>query len=213
MHLATSTTAVLWKWWVTQSSLTLCNSMDCSPPGSSVHGILQAKILECVAILSSRGSSWPKDQTHISCISRWILYRLSHQGRPTATTTSQNSVISCLEDWSGFQTGFPIPPFAPHILGSKEQQSESLKFEMQWCCFSHQNHLLSSHSALYNGHRGPESLSIHPLWPFPPQPCHRPVPSSHTGFCVALHSPCGSSGSKSWLLPWSRPCPQHAHVA
>ena len=40
-----------------QSHPTLCNHMDCSPPGSSVHGILQARILEWVAISSSRGSS------------------------------------------------------------------------------------------------------------------------------------------------------------
>ena len=40
--------------------------MDCSPPGSSVHGILQARILEWVAMLSSKGSSQPRDQTHIS---------------------------------------------------------------------------------------------------------------------------------------------------
>ena len=42
--------------------------MDCSPPGSSVHEISQARILEWVAISSSRGSSWPRDQTHISCL-------------------------------------------------------------------------------------------------------------------------------------------------
>ena len=47
----------------------LCDPMDCSPPGSSVHGILQARILEWVAIPSSRGSSWPRDQTHISWLS------------------------------------------------------------------------------------------------------------------------------------------------
>ena len=41
--------------------------MDCSPPGSSVHGILQARILEWAAMLSSRGSSWPRDQTRGSC--------------------------------------------------------------------------------------------------------------------------------------------------
>ena len=42
--------------------------MDCSLPGSSVHGILQARILEWIAISFSRGSSWPRDQTQISCI-------------------------------------------------------------------------------------------------------------------------------------------------
>ena len=46
-----------------------CNPMDCSLPGSSVHGILQARVLERVAISSSRGSSQPRDWTHISCIS------------------------------------------------------------------------------------------------------------------------------------------------
>ena len=48
---------------VTQSCLTLCNPMDYNSPGSSVHGILQAKILEWVAISFSRGSSQPRDQT------------------------------------------------------------------------------------------------------------------------------------------------------
>ena len=49
--------------------LSLCDPIDCSPPGSSVHGILQARILEGVAISSSRGSSWPRDQNCISCVS------------------------------------------------------------------------------------------------------------------------------------------------
>ena len=53
---------------VAQSCLTLCNPTDCSPPGSSVHGILQARMLEWVAMPSSRGSSQPRDRTQISCI-------------------------------------------------------------------------------------------------------------------------------------------------
>ena len=48
---------------VTQSCLTLCDLMDCSPPGSSVHAISQARILEWVAISFSRGSSRPRDLT------------------------------------------------------------------------------------------------------------------------------------------------------
>ena len=47
---------------------TLCDSMDCSCPGSSVHGILQAEVLEWVAIPFSRGSSHPRAQTQVSCI-------------------------------------------------------------------------------------------------------------------------------------------------
>jgi len=60
-----------------KSCSTLVTPMDCSLPGSSVHGILQAKILEWVAISSSRESSQPRDWTCISCVScigRWILY-------------------------------------------------------------------------------------------------------------------------------------------
>ena len=45
-----------------------CNPIDCSPPGFSVHGILQARILEWVAISFSRGSSQPRDRTRVSCI-------------------------------------------------------------------------------------------------------------------------------------------------
>ena len=48
--------------------------MDCNLPASSVHGILQARMLEWVAISSFRGSSPPRDQTHISCTGRRILY-------------------------------------------------------------------------------------------------------------------------------------------
>ena len=60
-----------------QSCLTLCNPMDCCLPGSYVHGIIPARILEWVAMPSFRGSFQPRDQTHISCGSftgRQILY-------------------------------------------------------------------------------------------------------------------------------------------
>ena len=61
----------------TQSCQTLCDSMDCSPPGSSVHGIFQVRILEWVAISFSRVSFQPRDQTCVTCVScicRRILY-------------------------------------------------------------------------------------------------------------------------------------------
>ena len=63
---------------VAQSCPTLCDPMDCSLPGFSVHGIFQARILEWVAISFSRRSSWPRDWTSVSCvlyIGRWILYQ------------------------------------------------------------------------------------------------------------------------------------------
>ena len=53
---------------VTQSCLTLCDPVDCSPPDSYILGILQARILEWAAISFSRGSSWPRDWTQVSCI-------------------------------------------------------------------------------------------------------------------------------------------------
>ena len=60
--------ALLLLWLVIQSCPTLCDPIDCSPPGSSFHGILQARILEWVAIPFSRGSPWPRDQTQVSCM-------------------------------------------------------------------------------------------------------------------------------------------------
>ena len=62
---------------------TLCNTMDCSPPGSSLHGILLARILEQVAMMFSSSFSQPRDQTcisYVSCIGRWILYPYYTQG-------------------------------------------------------------------------------------------------------------------------------------
>ena len=59
-----------------QSCLTLCDPVDCSPSGSSVHGISQARILEWVAISSFRGSFQLRDQTWVSCFGRQILYQL-----------------------------------------------------------------------------------------------------------------------------------------
>ena len=60
---------------------TLCDPVDCSPPGSSDHGILQATILEWVALPPSRGSPWPRDPSHLGLLHcRQFLYHLSHQG-------------------------------------------------------------------------------------------------------------------------------------
>ena len=53
---------------VAQSCPILCDPMDCSPPGSSIHGIFQARVLEWVAISFSRGSSWPRGWTQVSHI-------------------------------------------------------------------------------------------------------------------------------------------------
>ena len=64
---------LLWYLWICAKSFqlcpNLCDSMDSSPPGSSVHGLFQARILEWVAMSSSRGSSWPRNRTRICCVS------------------------------------------------------------------------------------------------------------------------------------------------
>ena len=70
----------------------LCEPMDRALPGSSIHRILQARTLECVAISSSRGSSWPRDRTrvsYVSCIVRRILYHQWHLGSPRHLINSQ----------------------------------------------------------------------------------------------------------------------------
>ena len=64
-----------------QSCSVLCDPIDCSPPGSSVHGILQAKILEWVAKFLSRGSSQPRNQAHVSSLAGEF-FTIEPQGKP-----------------------------------------------------------------------------------------------------------------------------------
>ena len=77
-------------WSVSQSCLSLCDPMDCSPPSSSVHGIPQTRTAGWVAMPSSRGSSQLRDQTHVSCVScfgKWVL----HLGRVQKGRRAKNS--------------------------------------------------------------------------------------------------------------------------
>ena len=71
-----------------QLCLTLCHPRDCSPPGSSVHGIFQVRILECVAVNFSRGSSQPREQTHVSCLAGGF-FTTEPMGKP-------RSLFSCI---------------------------------------------------------------------------------------------------------------------
>ena len=75
-----------------QSCSTLCDIMDCNPPDLSVHGLLQARTLEWVAMLSSRGSSRLRDRPGVSCIAGDSL-PLSHQGSPTLLITSKLMMV------------------------------------------------------------------------------------------------------------------------
>ena len=84
-----------YKYWseVTQSCPTLCDPVDCIPPGSSVHGILQARILEWVAISFSRGSSQPRDRTQVSCIAG------RHFTLWANLMTTANTAVECTGKW------------------------------------------------------------------------------------------------------------------
>ena len=83
------------KMLISQSCPTLCDPMDCNPPGSSVHGILQARILEWVVIPFSRGSSQPRDWTQVS----WIAGRFSAIWNKT-----KNLGSSLMVQWLGLHT-------------------------------------------------------------------------------------------------------------
>ena len=88
-----------------QLCLTLCNAVDYSPCCSSVHGILEARILEWVAMPTSKGSSWPRDWTRVSsvcCTGRWVLYHSCHLGSPLHKVLTR-------KDTPGLQRAFCIP--------------------------------------------------------------------------------------------------------
>ena len=91
--------------FVTQSCPVLCNPLDYSSPGSSVHGILQARILEWVAILFSRGSSWLRGWTCICCIAGrfytiWAAEKAlegsSHSWIPAVTLLTCVPIVACI---------------------------------------------------------------------------------------------------------------------
>ena len=95
--------------------LTLCDPMNHSPPGSTVHGISQARILEWVAMPSSRGSSQPRDQTTSPAppALQAESLPLSHQGRlsraPTAAAKSLQSCPTLCDRIDGRPPGSPVP--------------------------------------------------------------------------------------------------------
>ena len=92
---------------VAQSCPTLCNPVDCGPPGSSVHGILQARILQWFAISFSRGSSWPRDRTQVSCIAGRLFNLWATREAPILILrlfikTNSNSLTFTLATWNWF---------------------------------------------------------------------------------------------------------------
>ena len=98
---------------VAQSCPTLCDPMDCSLPGSSLHGILQARVLIWVSISFSRESSQPKDQTWVSCIpgkcfNLWatrVAYSFSRESSPPRNWTRVSFIAGWFFiSWANLQT-------------------------------------------------------------------------------------------------------------
>ena len=104
-----------------QSCPTLCDPMDCSPQAPHFIGILQARILEWVAIPFSRGSSWPRDWIHVSfvsCIGRQVLYHHRHLGSPTYNKAPDKPVLNILQN--------TCPVLLKNVKVLKNKESEQL---------------------------------------------------------------------------------------
>ena len=111
---------------VTQSCPALCDTINCSLRDFSVHGIFQARVLEWVAISFSRGSSWLRDQTRVSCIVGRCFYHPSHQGN--IILDSKGEQFWCLRG-EGLQEGdsgrFHVSGWCPHAAKvSPEEQGK-----------------------------------------------------------------------------------------
>ena len=125
-------------------------SDSATPPGSSVNGILQARILEWVTIPFSRESSQPRDRTWVSCLGRWILYHLSHQGSPWITKRRAYSEVN-------LQMGYCATCF-PYTVSKSSVFTHSVQL---------------SRSVVSNSLRPHESQHTRP-------PCPSPTPGVHS---------------------------------
>ena len=94
---------------------TPCNLMDWSPPGASVHRNFQARILERVAISSSKGSSWPRDRTHISCISSIIPQQLLNDNKNNQCTDELVLLLSSGKKGKRMEKWLLSPSLRPRV--------------------------------------------------------------------------------------------------
>ena len=114
-----------------QVCLTLCNTIDCSPPGSSVHGISQAKILEWVVTPSSRGSTQLRERIHVSCIS--CLAGRFFTAEPLEKPISQIYKEKLLKYKKKYRINLLQVPF--RVLGPKGSQNFNLLFRTNMFTF------------------------------------------------------------------------------
>ena len=142
---------------VAQSCLTLCNLIGCSPPCSSLHGIIPARILKWVGIFPSRGSSWSRAQPCISCVSckgRWILYSW-------ATWEAWGVAYRMTDDRQGKQLAAVVQvkghPGLSYFISGILTCTMGLRI---WCLMRGWMHLCSKYSVQISG-----SVVFDSLWP------------------------------------------------
>ena len=121
---------------------TVCDPMDCRLPASSVHGISQARILEWVAMPSSRASSQPKDQSHVSCVSciaggffpHWVIREFKHSNKEIDSYQVKLEKIHCLI-WVSLGKGNP-QLFEQSYCSTSEKamtpHSSTLAWKLPW---------------------------------------------------------------------------------
>ena len=114
---------------VAQSYPTLCDPMDCSLPGSSLHGILQARVLEWSAISFSRGSSWPRDRTRVSHIPG---RRFNHWATREAGFKSEGRNKSVLGDTGGAESTDNLLSALSEIFCSKRVFPLETNWDSHW---------------------------------------------------------------------------------
>ena len=121
---------------VAQSCLTLCDTMDCSLSGFSIHGIFQARVPEWVAISFSSGSSWPRDQTQISCTAgRWFTLSATREAPSQRQNTGKSHTTS--PENKGFKASSELrAPGYVRIpgLGGEEEEPVRRSLNHTWRC-------------------------------------------------------------------------------
>ena len=116
---------------VAQLCPTLCDPLDYSLPGSSVHGISQVRILEWVAISFSRESSWPRDRTHVSCIA----------GRLFTIWATREALTPSLFWFESLKSlGFSFSNYRQMTSLNQDRDVQTCLLEKRsewwwWCCF------------------------------------------------------------------------------
>jgi len=128
---------------VAQSCPTLCDPVDCSPPGSSVHGILQPRILEWVAISFCRGSFRPRDRTQISriagrCFNLWATRADLSNPKSDDKYSESNNIriqiysIHLKHAWGSQKTGFKLSQFGNILIHREMYILLSTEIQEMW---------------------------------------------------------------------------------